>query len=385
MDIDGAIGRAAQMVVGEMYYEALREYLAVFEAASDDERGYCGIALSLIMLDKQIDVMTVMGMAIANRLDAGWPHGVLGAIMQEQNSPDQAVECYDRMIRFDPSDASAYVRKAQILLEKGREKECTETVAECARVARLDKEPPRAVERLRELFDDIDAGRLPKFESKDEGVFMPGLRDLLDRAIGNDIPYWGSNTYATSLAGSDERARAVDRANKMIRLQPDSAENWCEKGVLLAEGGLADQARVCYERAIDMRPGMMVPYAEKATLFQDAGDLAGMKECLRAAIEAKPDDAINAEMQKGLRAWFNAMDRSANKLRSVHNAEAVRKHIARRLVPGSGAPPALPQTHAPPPDMPEGTLFPPSMLDRLAPCGKAGKPRRARLRSGRRR
>lgn len=33
------------MVAGEMYYEALREYLAVFEAASDDERGYCGIAL----------------------------------------------------------------------------------------------------------------------------------------------------------------------------------------------------------------------------------------------------------------------------------------------------------------------------------------------------
>lgn len=390
MDVDAAIERAAQFVVGEMYEDAMRGYSAVFRSASDDERGYCGMALSLIMLDKQIDAMKIMGFVVANHLDEGWPHGIIGTIMQEHNHFDQAVESYDEMIKRDPSDASAYVRKAQILFYKGREKECIDTIVRCAEATSFNGEPPRTVERLRDMFKDVGIGRLPRFEANDEAAFMPGLRDLLDRAVGKEVPWEAPNPYTLRLSGDDERARAIDVMNKMLRLQPGSAEIWFEKGSILYEGGRADEALACCERAIEIAPGMMTAHAEKLILLQDAGDRVGMMECLRAAIKAEPDDAINAEMQRGLRTWFKIMgEDSTVRFRSVHNADAIRRHIGRRLVPGKGRyqismRPPLPQAH--PPSMPDDRLFPPGLLDGAGPREtKAGKPRRAHLRSGRRR
>ena len=392
MDVDGAIVRAAQMMAGEMYEEAMREYSAAFDSAPKDERVHNGVALALIMLDKPLDSLKVLGLAMVNNLGAAWPHGIVGAIMEEQELYDQAVESYDEVIKRDPSCAPAYVRKARILQDRGLHAECANTMAECARAARLDGEPPRAVERLREMFEDAGAGRPPRFVAKDDATFVPGLRDMLDIVVGERIPFGENSPYALSLSGFDERAEGLEFADEMLRLKPDSAENWCEKGVILADGGRADEAMACYERAIELAPGVIVPYAEKAILLQDAGDRAGMKECLRAAIGAEPDGPINVEMQRGLRAWLEIMSKNSTKrFKNVHNAEAIRMHIARRLAPGAGAPQPmrepLPQMRPPPPGTPEGRMFPPGLLDGANQSGefKAGKPRRARLRAGRRR
>ena len=389
MDIDGAIARAAQLVVGEMYEEAMREYSTAFKSASNDERVHCGMALSLIMMDKQTDAMTILGLAAVNHLDAGWPHGVIGTIMQEKNHFDQAVESYDEMIKLDPSDAPAYVRKSQILLDRGLDKECASTMAECAKVAGLYREPPRAVERLREMFKDVNAGRLPKFEANDEAAFMPGLRDLLDRAMGKEVPWKTPTPYTVRLSGSKERARAIEVVDEMLRFRPDSAEIWSDKGSLLYEGGRADEALACCERAIKMAPGMMVARAEKLVILQDAGDRAGMMECLRAAIAAEPDDAINAEMQGGLRTWLKIVGQDgAPRFRSVHNADAIRRHIARRLVPDKGlyrpsTRQPSPQARPPPLGMPDGRMFPPGLLDGAGDA--RGRGADAERRSGKRR
>ena len=381
MDIDGALERAARLVAGERYREAVTEYENVIRSSPGNERAYCGMILIMIIMDAPERAMEGLSMSAWLRPDSPYPHGVMGTIMEETNFIDEALECYDRMIAGEPAEASAYVRKAQILLERGKKDACADVMRACGRAARPELETPRGAERLRALLEDVEAGRTPAFMTRDDAVFMPGLRCLLDRAVGKKVPSeTAPNATGIVLAGGTERAAAIAAADRVLESDPGSAEDWCEKGVLLSEDGRAHEALACYDRAIGMEPGMMTVHAEKIVLMQDAGDRAGMKECLRRAAEAEPSDAVNAEMQRGLRAWLKMTDRTGPaRFRSATNADATRHHVARRV--GHGGPAAAG------PALQPGRSAPPGFGRR--PGGPSpGRPapkRRARLRAGRRR
>ena len=372
-DVDGALERAARLVAGERYEEALKEYGEALGPPPGDERACCGLALVLVIMDMPERAIQCLGTAAHTWPAAAYPHGVMGAILEEKNIIKEALECYDRMIAADPSEASAYVRKARILLERGKKDACAEVMRACGRAARPELETPRGAERLRALLEDVEAGRTPAFMTRDDAVFMPGLRCLLDRAVGKKVPSeTAPNATGIVLAGGAERAAAIAAADRVLESGPGSAEDWCEKGVLLSEDGRAHEALACYERAIGMEPGVMAAHAEKFVTMQDAGDWAGMKECLRRAVDAGPSDAVDAGMQQVMRAWIREMDAGGPAWFRVNtNSGVARQHVARRVVlDGPGEPPGRP---APPGRRAGG------------PSPGRPAPERARLRAGRRR
>lgn len=396
-DIDGALGEAARLAAAGRYSEADALYESVCRASPRDERGLCGRTLALAAIDEPRAAAECMREAAD--LGAPYAHGVLGAVAEESGDLDEALARYGAMIRAEPSEADAYVRKAQILLDCGEEKEAAETLSACAASAALDGEP-KAVERLRRIFQDARAGRPPELKTADSATFVPGLRALLDRAVGSGLPgLEGPDVDALNLAGSRERVEALAVTERLIAADPLAIGVWCARIVLLSDEGRAAEALRCCEDVNAGRRGFMPAYALKLALLQDAGDRDGVKECFRAALDAAPMDEGNALEQWRLGEWRDRMEKDPRiRFRAAGLARAVTWHVARRRAqnyePGAG-PARSSGAQARPAG---GGLFPPGLLggapDGAAAAGfplggaqrRAGKPRKpGRVRAGRRR
>ena len=332
MKQDSALARAARLVSDGEYEKALRIYESACEAAPRDERGRCGKALAFMLMDEQSKAAECM-QGVADELpEAAYPHGVIGSIMEEAGDLDAAMICYDAMIELEPYEASAYVRKARILQDVGFDAECAREIENGTGACEFDWESPRSAERLGDIFGDVIAGRRPVFRASDTAAFMPGLRGLLDKAVGRGLP---ARKYpdigAFALAGSEERAEAIWMADQVLAEDPAAIGVLCLKGDLLADDGRADEARACYERAIGEKPGSMAGYEHKLILLQDAGDRAGIIECLDAAIGVAPDSEDDARGQESMRYWrgvFGSDERAA--FGSFPNSSGVEWHLARR-------------------------------------------------------
>ena len=342
------LARAARMLADDRFVEAMREYKAVVMQSPRDERALCGIALACVLSYELAEAAKCMNAALKMRPDAAYPHGILGAIAQETGDWKAALACYDSMILADPSEAAPYVRKAQMLLYGGREKECAEAISRCAEAARLDQDTPRAAERLRSIIEDVRAGRTPAIKISDFVAFVPGLRILLDKTVGNGLPTVdGLNVGAASLGASAERSDVIDALGHILKEQ-GSVEAWCAMGELLYLEGRIGESIECYDRAIELRPGNIDGYGQKLVVLQDAGDRADIMACLDEALEATPEHESAARMQDNLRSCRDALKDNRSKFSVVTIDGAVRRHMERRRSPENQA---------------GSRLFPPGLVD----------------------
>ena len=341
--------RARSLIAKDDHDGAAREYEAMKRKRPNDERALCGAALAYVLTGRLAEATECMNAALKMRPDAAYPHGILGAIAQETGDWKAALACYDSMILADPSEAAPYVRKAQMLLCDGREKECAEAISRCAEAGRLDRETPRAAERLRSIIGDVRAGRTPAIKTSDLAAFVPGLRILLDRAVGDGLPtVYGLNVGAASLGASAERAAAMDEIGRILEEQ-GSAEAWCAMGELLHLEGRVGEALECCDRAIEASPGNMDGYWQKLVVLQDAGDQDDIMACLDESRLETPEHEDDARMQDHLRLLRSAL-RAGERIESsiVTIYGAVMRHVERRRSPY--------QTN-------RSRLFPPGLVD----------------------
>lgn len=304
MDAENALGRAVRLMAQDRHGEALREYESAWRAAPRDERGRCGMALVFMIMNRPGEVVKCIDDVAGLRPEDAYLSGVAGMALEEMGFEDEALACYERMSSDEPSEAASYVRRAMILLERGDRDGCAGALRECA-TASLSPMYPRESKRLRRILGS--AGGAPRFRYRDGAVFLPGLRGLLDRAVGPEPPDPGPgaepDTEAAIVAGAWDPGAMFEMLDEILAEYPDSARTWILKGMMLEDEGRLDEAAGCYDRAIEEEPGEMLAHIHKALLLYDEGDAAGGDECVRFALRQKPVDGNDVRMRRDLRGW----------------------------------------------------------------------------------
>ena len=327
---DLILERAARLTSEGKYKEALQLYESACEAAP--ERGRCGKALVFMLTERELEAAECM-QEIADRFpEATYPYGVIGFIMEEYGDLDAALICYNSMIIMEPTEAAAYVRRAQIWQDAGFEEECDWEIRECAEACNLDWESPKSAERLKDIFGRVYADMGPSFKTLDSAAFMPGLRGLLDKAVGDGLPALEDvDLDALALAGSKERIEAISMCDQVLAEHPDSTEMLYLKCVFLADEGRAAEAMACCEHIIKKNPNSMLGYERKLALLQDIDDRLGIIECLDAALAVAPENVDEVRLQEGLRAWRGMLEGGGRtKFTVFSSTSAVEWHLARR-------------------------------------------------------
>lgn len=323
--------RARDLIAGGDYSGAMREYAAISKKHPDYEKSLCGVALAHILQGKLAEAARCWIEVNRLRPEAAYPCGMAGATSGEIGSPENTVALYDVMISRDPSDAAAYVRKAQVLLGRGLEKEGAKVMRECAKVANLKVDTPMAADRLNAIFESMDAGRRPAIRLGDLAVFVPGLRAVLDMVIGDELR--GSDQAdldAVRLGGMDEKSEAVEEMSRRVKSRPDP-DALCTMGTFLYDAGRTPEAMACYERAIEQSPGNMQYYGHKLVVLQDAGDEAGIAECVGKALRTAPKDEYHAKIKRNMRTWRDIWaSGEINHFTVAGIARAAKWHVARR-------------------------------------------------------
>ena len=322
--------RALSRIADGNYRGALRDYEKMNSEQPDDEGALCGIALVHLLEDRLVEAAECMDDILEVRPDAAYPYGIAGAIAGEICSADDAVRLYDAMISADPSDAAAYVRKAQILLGRGRKKESADIIRECAKAASPYAETPMAEERLKSILESANKKQKPAIRISDSASFVPGLNTLLDKVIGDELHGSDrSDPDAERLGGTDEKTVAIGEMCKALAAHPDTG-TLRKMGEFLHDIGRASEALAFYERAIEADPGDMSCYGYMLAALQDAGDRAGITECLKKALKATPNDERGAALQERMRRWHRTMSRKQSNFIAEGISSAVKWHVARR-------------------------------------------------------
>ena len=84
---------------------------------------------------------------------------------------------------------------------------------------------------------------------------------------------------------------AVETYSYAIKLQPNDAEAYYNRGVAYSDKGKLDQAIQDYSKAIELKPNFVVAYYNRGIAYVKKGDLAQAIQDYNEAIELKPDFA----------------------------------------------------------------------------------------------
>lgn len=296
------LAKAVEIAVARRFSASDSKYSAAAAAAPRDERGRCGLALAHMDMGRPGWVIDDMEAVLRARPGAAYPHGVIGMAMQEAGRWREALASYESMISADPSEASARAKKAQLLLVLGERGAATEAAADLAGTPLSGREYPREAARLRAVSADASVGRPPRFRSDDDAFILPGLRELLDMAVGPEVPGC-PDLDGIIAAGATDLGAAAARADRELAARPGSVEALLAKGAVMADAGEAAGAAACYDAALGIEPGNMRAHSAKAVAIHDGGDLEGALECLGSACRARPTGRNSAHTRKILRAW----------------------------------------------------------------------------------
>lgn len=129
---------------------------------------------------------------------------------------------------------------------------------------------------------------------------------LIQRALSLEP---GNPSTLTSLAihyrNQDRNREAVLACDEAIRLYPDYADAWLERGAILAAGGSSAAARVSFSKAAQLAPYNPAAHAGLASLAAREGDADAAREHAQRALAIHPNHAVatnalaGAELRSG--------------------------------------------------------------------------------------
>jgi tetratricopeptide (TPR) repeat protein len=121
---------------------------------------------------------------------------------------------------------------------------------------------------------------------------LKAIEEAIRMKPDNAMVWYNKGVTLGKLGRHGEALKAYDRA---IELKPDDAATWYNKGVTLGKLGRHGEALKAYDRAIELKPDAAA-WSNKGAALTELGRYdEALKACDRA-IELKPDDAV---------AWYN--------------------------------------------------------------------------------
>ena len=363
---DDKIGEANALILNAKGKKAVRLYEEAVRLDPDDARGYCGMIIALMMIDKPDEAAQWAEKLAGIRPDEAYPHGIMGSLMEISGRQQDALACYERMIEIDPGEMAARLKKAVILLASDRDEEGKK----CLEEAMAAEPSSDSGEDVQDLIADLMADDGDMEEDETVGspeVAIPGMEEMVtvltmgedfddedDDLDDEDFDEDGEDDedaleveqliyHANKLADAGRFAEAaallddalhidpdsadahsvrammmvqlgrypeaVASVDEVLRLRPDDVEDLGVKGMLFEKMGRRGEALACYERIIEVEPGEIAAYYLKCSMLADEGDAEGLAECYRAAMDAEPSDRDGARMKKSMRREYRELKR----------------------------------------------------------------------------
>lgn len=207
----------------------------------------------------------------------GWK--VLGAMLNRQNQPEDALSAMDRATKLMPEDAETHSNLGVMYKALNRNAEAEVCYR---RALEISPQAANAHNNLGNLL--CEQGRLKEAEQH--------LRSALEsRPEYPDALLNLGNTFFEQ--GRDSEAEACYR--QCLALVPEHAKAWFGLGLVLSKRGRHAEAVPCYHKVISLTPDNFGAYNNLGVALQSAGQLLEAMRCFEQATRLKPDflDAYN--------------------------------------------------------------------------------------------
>lgn len=231
---------------------------------------------------------------------------VKGSNLMKLGRPEEAIACFDEVLRLDPSYRVAWQGKGGVLLAQGRYEEA---LACFDRALALD--PDSAVDWQNKGVALATAGRSPEAMECFQKASQLGSSDALhvarwmlggtlesgdallryrrhlglDTSRATELVYQG---HALSRSGSHQEAsRCYDDS---LALDPDDPEALSGLAVTLAAQGSYQEALSCFDRVLALRPHDAKAWAAKGLLLGELGRSEEVVSCFDRALGLQPED-----------------------------------------------------------------------------------------------
>ena len=188
---------------------------------------------------------------------------------------DKAVMDFDKYIRKEPKDPSAYLNRGASWLFLG---DTLKAVGDYNKAIKLDRFDPEGYVRR---------GRLYASQKK----YDEAISDM-DKAISLD----STSTFAyfnraIMLYETERYVDAMADLNRVLKDEPGNALTLYNRGLISARLGAYDDALADMDRVLDINPNNVLAYFNRASIFIEMGQYHNALEDYDKAIELYPDFA----------------------------------------------------------------------------------------------
>ncbi len=330
---DEKIGEANALIMRGEGKKAVPLYEEAVKLDQDDARGYCGMIITLMMIDRQKEAEGWAEKLVRIRPDDAYPHGIMGSLMEISGRPDEALACYDKMIEIDPGEMAARLKKALILFAGDRDDEAQKCLEE-ALVAEPSSDSGEDVQDLiADLLDDDDEMEEDEIAANPE-VAIPGMEEMVtvltmgedfdeddededfddeddeddededfdDEDEEDDLAFEVEQLvyHANKLADGGRFAEAVALLDDALQLDPDFADAHSIRAMMMVQLKRYREAVECVDEVLRLRPDDVEDLGVKGMLFEKMGRPEEAMACYDRIIEVEPGEIMAYYLKCGM-------------------------------------------------------------------------------------
>lgn len=257
-------------------------------------------------------------------------HYNLGIALQRQEKIEQAIECFRQAQRLKPDFAEAYNELGVVLQAKGQAEAAVEAYSKAARLKpgyaeayhnlgvalrSLDRNEealanfqhamkyrPDHVETHRQIADVYADLKRPNEAITHYQIAIKARPD--DAYLLNSL----AGAFMERLASIDDLVEAERCYREAIRVRPDLIILYVNLTVLLRNTGRHDEAKVCFQKILEMDPGNTEAIAGMANVLEYKGEYEEAYNLLKPLLANKK---INSHVAISFGSVARHVDRSA--------------------------------------------------------------------------
>ncbi len=212
-----------------------------------------------------------------------------GLLRWVEGDVEGALDDLDEAVRGAPDDIEILMRRAEVRAAAG---DASGVTIDCTRVLDLD---PLCVDAL---MRRADARRALGESAR--------AREDVERVLSLDADHARAHFARGLLVADRDPVEALRSLDRTVELEPDWAEPWVVRGLVLQALGRSSGAAACAERSVVLAPNNPDALALRGSLRIEAGDVAGGRADLEAALRLGYSKAAE------LSAYLGELDRSGD-------------------------------------------------------------------------
>lgn len=220
--------------------------------------------------------------ALNPRFDYAWFR--TGVALEELHRREEALKCYDRVLALVPNDVLALSNKAGILQDLKRGDEALKLLDQALEIDRNDRNVWNNkasvlidLRRFKEAIAALEQAKKLGMAGTSRGIAY------CIRMLGGDGPEELSSKALQEL-GNGRAQEALALLEQALRLAPEYAQAWVNKGVCLVRLNRVQEALECFNQSMALKPDSAEPWINKGAAL---GELGRHREALDCFLQAK--------------------------------------------------------------------------------------------------